>query len=157
MVPREAKSCLNWELGPGLVDQLVGVSSQYTKSVGLIPSQGTYKNQLMNESLSETTNFSLSFSLSLSSLSNQLKLKKEKRQVLPSMQYMELQGENVGKKALQTFQEHPSLSWALKGTVLYSLQGCSWNTVAPSMTVMTAREGQKRPPSLWSINIDWCR
>ena len=39
---------LNKELGPGPVAQLVRVSSQYTKVVGLIPSQGTNKNQSMN-------------------------------------------------------------------------------------------------------------
>ena len=35
-------------LHPGLIAQLVGASSQYVKVVGLIPGQGTCKNQPMN-------------------------------------------------------------------------------------------------------------
>ena len=37
-----------FQSGPGWVAQLVRASSLCTKVVGLIPSQGTYKNQPMN-------------------------------------------------------------------------------------------------------------
>ena len=43
--------------------QLVRVSSQYTMVMGSILSQGIYKNQPMNASISGTTNQSMSLSL----------------------------------------------------------------------------------------------
>ena len=50
--------------GPVQVAQFVGVLSQYAKVVGLISSQGTYKNQPTNASIRGTTNQCF-FSLSL--------------------------------------------------------------------------------------------
>ena len=41
---------------PSCVAQLVNVPLIYTRAVGLIPSQGTYKNEPMNASISGTTN-----------------------------------------------------------------------------------------------------
>ena len=38
------------DLGPGWVAQLVRTSSRYAKAVGLIPGQGTYKNQPIKNS-----------------------------------------------------------------------------------------------------------
>ena len=50
------------EQGPGQVAQLVRASSQYTKVVGSISGQGTYRKQPMNAYISRTTNQCLSLS-----------------------------------------------------------------------------------------------
>ena len=53
---------------PGQVAQLVRASAQYAKVLGLIPDQGTYKNQPMDVWIGGTANrcFSLSLPSSLS-------------------------------------------------------------------------------------------
>ena len=42
----------------GRVTQLAGASSRYTKVVGVIPGQGTYRKQPMNAGISGTTHLS---------------------------------------------------------------------------------------------------
>ena len=46
----------NGKKGPGYMAPMAGASSQYTKVVGSILSQGTYKNQPMYAPISGTTN-----------------------------------------------------------------------------------------------------